>query len=66
VQAQIDCSLWAADPPQVVGQGNPPAGWPNPFAEGSMRLVSENRAEFADGDNRASFRRGDVDLKQCD
>jgi hypothetical protein len=65
VQAQIDGTLWVADPPLVVG-GNPPEGWENPMADGTLRLVSKDRAEFVDDDNRATFRRADADPEGCD
>jgi len=64
VQARIDGSWWEADPPLVNG-GSPPAGWDNPMAGGTLRLLSDDRAEFVDGDRRATFRRADAPPKLC-
>lgn len=38
--------LWRADPPLNDGSGNPPRGWDNPEALGTMRLVRRNLAVF--------------------
>ena len=38
--------LWRANPPLSDGSGNPPRGWDNPEALGTMRLVSIDLAEF--------------------
>jgi hypothetical protein len=38
--------LWRANPPLSDGSGNPPRGWENPEALGTMRLVRADRAEF--------------------
>ena len=65
VQAQIDGSVWVADP--LLGTPtNPPEGWDNPTAEGTLRLLSKDRAEFVDGVNRAVFVRADAAPQLCD
>jgi hypothetical protein len=66
VQTQITGTLWEADPPQVVEGASPPPGWNNPFASGKLRLLSEDRAEFVDGDSRATFRRASATPHECD
>ena len=38
--------LWRAAPALSDGSGNPPHGWENPEALGTMRLVRRNLAEF--------------------
>jgi hypothetical protein len=38
--------LWRASPPLSDGSGNPPRGWDNPEALGTMRLVRADLAEF--------------------
>lgn len=38
--------LWRATPPSSDGSGNPPRGWGNPEALGTMQLVRTNLAEF--------------------
>jgi hypothetical protein len=38
--------LWRANPPLSDGSGNPPRGWDNPEALGTMRLVRTGLAEF--------------------
>jgi hypothetical protein len=38
--------LWRANPAMTDGSGNPPQGWENPEALGTMRLVRANLAEF--------------------
>ena len=65
VQAQIDGTMWEADPPQVAGGGNPPQGWGNLWTGGTLRLLSHDEAEFVDGDNRARFRRADAPPRAC-
>ena len=38
--------LWRANPALTDGSGNPPRGWENPEALGTMRLIRSNLAEF--------------------
>jgi hypothetical protein len=49
---------WVAEPVLDDGNGNPPAGWGNPFQPGVMALTSADRAEFESRDGRleATFR----------
>lgn len=56
LSAYFDGRLWLADPPLTDGSGNPQAGWGNPADEGTMVLVSADRAEFrSEGGNVARF-----------
>ena len=64
LNAMIDGTMWEADPPQIDG-ANPPAGWDDPTAKGTLRLLSEDRAEFVHGDKRATFRRADAAPRLC-
>jgi hypothetical protein len=50
--------LWRANPALTDGSGNPPRGWDNPEALGTMRLVRTNLAEFRTQDQKlvARFR----------
>jgi hypothetical protein len=49
---------WVAEPVLADGNGNPPAGWGNPWQPGVLRLTSEDHAEFEsrDGELGAAFR----------
>lgn len=42
----FDGSFWDPVGPNDDGNGNPPAGVGNPFDQGTMVLVSRNRAQF--------------------
>jgi hypothetical protein len=56
LSASFDGRLWLADPPLTDGSGNPQPGWGNPAEEGTMTLVSADRAEFrSEGGNVARF-----------
>jgi hypothetical protein len=56
LSAYFDGRLWLADPPLTDGSGNPQSGWGNPADEGTMTLVSADRAEFrSEGGNVARF-----------
>jgi hypothetical protein len=37
-----------AQPPISDGHGNPPAGWGNPYQDGTITMLSPARAEFRD------------------
>ena len=66
VQAEIDGSVWLADPP-LGTMTNPPEGWDNPKADGTLRLISKDKAEFVDdGGNRAWFVRAEAAPQLCD
>lgn len=55
--AYFDGRYWAADPPLSDGSGNPPAGWNNPIARGTMALEGDDAAVFrADSGQEARFR----------
>jgi hypothetical protein len=47
IDAYFAGRLWRANPPLSDGSGNPPRGWENPEALGTMRLVRTNLAEFS-------------------
>lgn len=49
---------WVAEPVLEDGNGNPPAGWGNPYQPGVMALTSPDRAEFESRDRaiEATFR----------
>ena len=42
----FDGSFWTSVGPGDDGSGNPPAGFGNPFDNGTIRLISENVAEY--------------------
>jgi hypothetical protein len=46
--------LWIARPPLSDGSGNPPRGWGNPSAHGTMRFVSDREAEFRSDSGRVA------------
>jgi hypothetical protein len=54
--AYFDGRHWVAAPRLDDGSGNPPRGWDNPVAPGTMTLVRRDEAEFAaDTGQRARF-----------
>ena len=44
--AKIDGTFWRARHPLSDGQGNPPAGWHNPFENGTVVLIGPTTARF--------------------
>lgn len=46
--------LWRANPALTDGSGNPPRGWENPEALGTMRLVRAGLAEFRQDEKRVA------------
>ncbi|GEM_PF-2458033 len=44
--AYFDGRWWQATPPLDDGSGNPPRGWGNPYAPGTMEMVSASLARF--------------------
>jgi hypothetical protein len=54
-QTGIDGTGWRASPPLDDGNGNPPAGWPNPRAIGELEILTRNQAVFTLGDLTATF-----------
>jgi hypothetical protein len=54
--AYFDGRHWVAEPRLSDGSGNPPPGWDNPLARGTMTLVRGDGAEFAaDTGHQARF-----------
>jgi hypothetical protein len=47
-EARIGSSYFEAVQPLSDGQGNPPAGWGNPFQPGTVTLLSPTEARFQD------------------
>jgi len=47
-EARIGSRYFEAVHPLSDGQGNPPAGWGNPYQQGTMTLLSPSRAVFRD------------------
>jgi hypothetical protein len=47
-EARIGNRYFEAVHPLSDGQGNPPAGWGNPYQQGTMTLLSPSRAVFRD------------------
>jgi len=47
-EARIGDTYYIADEPLDDGQANPPAGWGNPFQEGTMIFPAPGIAVFAD------------------
>jgi hypothetical protein len=47
-EARIGSRYFEAAHPLSDGQGNPPAGWGNPFQQGTMTLLSPSEAVFRD------------------
>jgi hypothetical protein len=48
--ARIAGRFWRAEPPLSDGSGNPPAGWGNPFQDGTLVFITPAIARF---DSRA-------------
>ena len=47
-EAGIGSRYFEAVHPLSDGQGNPPAGWGNPYQQGTMTLLSPSKAVFRD------------------
>jgi hypothetical protein len=47
-EARIGNRYFEAVHPLSDGQGNPPAGWGNPYQQGTMTLLSPSKAVFRD------------------
>jgi hypothetical protein len=65
----FDESLWKSIGPADDGQGNPPAGFNNPFDEGTMTLEAGDVAVFRGahgGEARFSRFDGPKDIPGCD
>jgi hypothetical protein len=46
--ANVNGTTFFAQPPLDDGSGNPPAGWGNPYDDGSLTLVDEHDVVFRD------------------
>jgi hypothetical protein len=55
--AQIDGVWWQSSTPRSDGNGNPPAGWGNPFQQGTLTFVDRSTAKFASSAGDVVFRR---------
>ncbi len=56
-EARIGGHYYQAVHPLGVVQGNPPAGWGNPYQHGTMTLISDTEAVFTDAaGHRVVFR----------
>lgn len=44
--AKIDGTFWRAKQPLSDGSGNPPAGWGNPFENGTLVFLTPTTAKF--------------------
>lgn len=55
--ARIHGKYWRAEKPLSDGQGNPPAGWGNPYQAGTLSFPSRNIAVFASRAGEVTFRR---------
>ena len=60
--AQIDGTVWEADPPlrDPQGNGNSPPGWHHRSETGALVLWSENLAQFTSAGKSAFFKRADL------
>lgn len=47
-EARVGDTYYVADHPLDDGQGNPPAGWGNPYQEGTMATPTPGVAVFSD------------------
>jgi hypothetical protein len=55
-EAKVAGRWYLASPPLTDGNGNPPAGWGNPYQRGTMLLVSPAEVVFTDrADHKVVF-----------
>lgn len=57
--AQIDNVWWQANTPLSDGNGNPPAGWGNPFQQGTLTFIDRSTAKFSSPAGDVVFHRTD-------
>jgi hypothetical protein len=57
--AEIEGTFWRASRPLSDGNGNPPAGWGNPFQEGKLAFRGHATAEFSSPVVSITFKRTD-------
>jgi hypothetical protein len=55
--AKIDGTFWRAKHPLSDGSGNPPAGWGNPFQDGTLVFISPTTARFDSPVGSVTFER---------
>jgi hypothetical protein len=55
--ARIDGRWWRAQHPLSDGNGNPPAGWGNPFQDGTLTLTGKGTARFDSAAGTVTFER---------
>jgi hypothetical protein len=54
---RIEGTFWRATQPLSDGNGNPPAGWGNPFQEGTLTLRTRTTVEFTSRVGSVTFKR---------
>jgi hypothetical protein len=57
--AMIKGTFWRAQHPLSDGNGNPPAGWGNPFQPGTLTFTNPNTARFTSTAGTVVFDRSD-------
>jgi hypothetical protein len=55
--ARIDGRWWRAQHPLSDGNGNPPAGWGNPYQHGTLSLTGKGTARFDSAAGTVTFER---------
>src|SRR4030081_3022594 len=55
--AKIDGTFWRAKHPLSDGSANPPAGWGNPFQDGTLVFVTPTTARFGFPGGTVTFER---------
>jgi hypothetical protein len=55
--AKIDGTFWLASHPLSDGSGNPPAGWGNPFQNGTLLFIGPRTARFDSTAGSVTFER---------
>jgi hypothetical protein len=55
--AKIDGTFWRAKHPLSDGSGNPPAGWGNPFQDGTLVFVGPTTVRFGSPAGGVTFER---------
>jgi hypothetical protein len=55
--AKINGTFWKAQHPLSDGNGNPPAGWGNPFEYGTLTLTNATTARFSSAAGAVTFHR---------
>jgi hypothetical protein len=55
--ARIDGTFWRAEHPLSDGSANPPAGWGNPFQDGTLALIGPTTARLDSPAGSVTFER---------